>query len=97
MDIILTKEYLRKLYDKISPFEFKDKLISLANLNKEKFNGSVLDAGRGNPNWTSSTPRQAFFSLGQFAVLECERTLCLENLAGIIKKDGIYNFSVAFK
>lgn len=91
MDGILTKEYLRKLYGKISPFEFKDKLISLANLNKEKFNGTVLDAGRGNPNWTSSTPRQAFFTLGQFAVLECERTLCLENLAGMIKKDGIYN------
>ena len=91
MDGILTKEYLRKLYGKISPFEFKDKLISLANLNKEKFNGTVLDAGRGNPNWTSSTPRQAFFTLGQFAVSECERTLCLENLAGMIKKDGIYN------
>ena len=91
MDEILNKDYLKKLYGRISPFEFKDKLISLANLNKEKFNGTVLDAGRGNPNWTSSTPRQAFFTLGQFAVLECERTLCLENLAGMIKKDGIYN------
>lgn len=87
----LNKDYLKKLYGRISPFEFKDKLISLANLNKEKFNGTVLDAGRGNPNWTSSTPRQAFFTLGQFSVLECERTLCLENLSGTIKKDGIYN------
>ncbi|MDV4152551.1 aspartate 4-decarboxylase [Clostridium sp. AL.422] len=88
---MLNKDYLKKLYGRISPFEFKDKLISLANLNKEKFNGTVLDAGRGNPNWTSSTPRQAFFTLGQFAVLECQRTLCAENLAGMIKKDGIYN------
>ena len=49
MDTMLNKDYLKKLYGKISPFEFKDKLISLANMNKEKFNGTVLDAGRGNP------------------------------------------------
>ncbi|MBE6054070.1 MAG: aspartate 4-decarboxylase [Clostridium sartagoforme] len=91
MNAVLNKDYLKKLYGRISPFEFKDNLISLANLNKEKFNGTVLDAGRGNPNWTSSTPRQAFFTLGQFAVLECQRTLCIENLAGMLKKDGIYN------
>lgn len=57
MDITLTKDYLSNLYDKLIHFEFKDKLIELANLNKEKFNGNILDAGRGNPNWTSSTPR----------------------------------------
>ena len=91
MDITLEKDYLKKLYGRISPFEFKDKLISLANLNKEKFNGTVLDAGRGNPNWISATPRQAFFTLGQFAVLECQRTLTIENLAGMLKKEGIYN------
>ncbi len=91
MDIILNKDHLKKLYGKISPFEFKDKLINLANLNKEKFNGTVLDAGRGNPNWISATPRQAFFTLGQFAVSECQRTLSIENLAGMIKKEGIYN------
>lgn len=87
----LNKEYLRSLYGKISPFEFKNKLIKLANINKEKFNGVVLDAGRGNPNWISATPRQAFFTLGQFAVSECQRTLSVDNLAGIIKKNGIYN------
>ncbi len=91
MEITLNKDYLKKLYGKISPFEFKDKLITLANLDKEKFNGTVLDAGRGNPNWISATPRQAFFTLGQFAVSECKKTLSIENLAGMIKKDGIYN------
>lgn len=90
MDITLTKEHLSNLYGKISPFEFKDKLIELANLNKEKFNGNILDAGRGNPNWTSSTPRQAFFTLGQFAVLECQRNLCMDDLAGMVSKSGIY-------
>lgn len=90
MDITLTKDYLSNLYGKISPFEFKNKLIELADLNKEKFNGNILDAGRGNPNWTSSTPRQAFFTLGQFAVLECQRNLCIDDLAGMVSKDGIY-------
>ena len=28
----------------------------------------VLDAGRGNPNWVATTPRAAFFLLGQFAL-----------------------------
>lgn len=30
----------------------------------------ALNAGRGNPNWTAPTPREAFFLLGQFAVQE---------------------------
>ena len=70
----LTKEELRKIYGKVSPFEFKDKLIKLAKLNKSNV---ILDAGRGNPNWTAATPRQAFFTFGQFAVLETQRTLCI--------------------
>ncbi|WP_288221460.1 aspartate 4-decarboxylase [uncultured Clostridium sp.] len=91
MNVTLNKDYLKKLYGRISPFEFKDNLIKLANLNKEKFNGTVLDAGRGNPNWISANPRQAFFTLGQFAVLECKKTLSIGNLAGMIQKDGIYD------
>ena len=82
----LTKEELRKIYGKVSPFEFKDKLIKLAKLNKSNV---ILDAGRGNPNWTSATPRQAFFTFGQFAVLETQRTLCIGDLAGMPQKDGI--------
>jgi aspartate 4-decarboxylase len=30
----------------------------------------VLDAGRGQPNWLATTPRAAFFTLGQLAVAE---------------------------
>ena len=59
------------IYGKVSPFEFKDKLLQLAYLNNNK----ILDAGRGNPNWTAATPRQAFFTFGQFAVLETQRSL----------------------
>lgn len=91
MNLTLKKDYLKQLYGKISPFEFKDNLIKLAKLNKEKFNGTVLDAGRGNPNWISATPRQAFFTLGQFSVSECKKTLSIGALAGMVQKDGIYN------
>ena len=86
----LDKKTLKDLYGKVSPFEFKDKLIALANLNKDRFKGTVLDAGRGNPNWIATAPRQAFFALGSFAIEECERTFSLNNLAGMANKKGIY-------
>ncbi len=85
MDTILTKEQLSKIYGRISPFEFKDKLISIARKNGKK----ILDAGRGNPNWTASTPREAFFTFGQFAVLETQRTWSKADLSGMVQREGI--------
>lgn len=87
MDTILTKEQLSRIYGRISPFEFKDKLISLAKKNGKH----ILDAGRGNPNWTAATPREAFFTFGQFAVLETQRTWSKADLAGMVQKEGIAN------
>ena len=81
----LQKDKLRKVYGQISPFEFKDKLIRLAKAN----NDDILDAGRGNPNWTASTPREAFFTFGQFAIKETQRTWCKDDLAGMPEKKGI--------
>ncbi|MGL6174540.1 MAG: aspartate 4-decarboxylase [Cellulosilyticaceae bacterium] len=83
----ISKIELRKIYDKVSPFEFKEELIALARTNSEI--ERLLDAGRGNPNWTAATPRQAFFSLGQFAVLETQKTWQEKDLAGMVKKVGI--------
>ncbi|SCI24957.1 Aspartate aminotransferase [uncultured Clostridium sp.] len=80
---------LKMIYDKISPFEFKDKLMDLAKNNAIKNNVNVLDAGRGNPNWTAATPREAFFTFGQFAVNETRLTWDLGDLAGMPKKEGI--------
>lgn len=85
MNTELTKEKLRNIYGKVSPFEFKDKLLKLAKLN----NNTILDAGRGNPNWTAATPRQAFFTFGQFAISETQRSLNIDDLAGMVQKDGI--------
>ncbi|XZI94082.1 aspartate 4-decarboxylase, partial (plasmid) [Clostridium perfringens] len=90
----LQLEELKKIYGKISPFEFKNKLIDLA---KDKKSAHILlDAGRGNPNWTASTPRDAFFTFGHFSVSETQRTFESCDLAGIPHKEGIYNRFLKF-
>lgn len=81
---------LERIYGKISPFELKNKLINLAEGEREKSAHALLDAGRGNPNWTAATPREAFFSFGQFAVEETRRVWNDGDLAGMPKKDEIY-------
>ncbi|WP_297633345.1 aspartate 4-decarboxylase [uncultured Clostridium sp.] len=88
MDRNIQREEIEKIYGKISPFEFKNKLIGLAT--EEKGARTLLDAGRGNPNWTCATPRQAFFTFGQFAVNETQRTWQNWDLAGMPTKEGIY-------
>lgn len=90
----LQLEELKKIYGKISPFEFKNKLIDLAKDRKSAH--ILLDAGRGNPNWTASTPRDAFFTFGHFAVSETKRTFESCDLAGIPHKEGIYNRFLKF-
>lgn len=89
MEVLILKysyKELKMMHEKISPFEFKDKLIDLAKYSAEKNNRNILDAGRGNPNWTAATPREAFFTFGQFAVNETRLTWNLGDLAGMPKK-----------
>ena len=74
---------------KLSPFELKDFLITAAKKTAAGNPSLFLNAGRGNPNWTATTPREAFFSLGQFAIEEAKRPLNLLDLAGMPQKDGI--------
>lgn len=85
------KQEIESVYGKISPFEFKNKLISLAKGQAEKSARSLLDAGRGNPNWTAATPREAFFTFGQFAVSETRRVWSEQDLAGMPEKEGVAN------
>lgn len=80
---------IESIYGKVSPFELKDRLIHLAKGPKEKSAHALLDAGRGNPNWTAATPREAFFAFGQFAVEETRRVWNEHDLAGMPQKDGI--------
>lgn len=85
---IQRKEF-EKIYGEISPFELKNKLISLAEGQMEKSARTMLDAGRGNPNWTAAAPREAFFTFGQFAVSETRRVWDEHDMAGMPRKEGI--------
>lgn len=58
--IVVTREYEKKMSE-ISPFELKDILIRLADESARKSTHIMLNAGRGNPNWIATTPREAFF------------------------------------
>lgn len=80
---------MERPYGVISPFEFKNKLIELAEGHQKKSTRVLLDAGRGNPNWIAATPREAFFALGQFAVQESRRVWNEGALAGKPRRDGI--------
>lgn len=85
-----TLKTIEEVYGKISPFEFKNELINVAHTSDETSKRPLLDAGRGNPNWTAATPRQAFFTFGQFAVTETQRVWMEGDLAGMPHKTGIY-------
>ena len=79
-----------KEMEKISPFELKDRLIELAGESIRKMTRTMLNAGRGNPNWVATVPREAFFALGKFGIAEARRDWqCDEGLAGIPQKEGI--------
>jgi len=79
-------ERFRK-FETISPFELKDDLIKLA---KDPESTHVfLDAGRGNPNWIATTPREAYYLFGRFGVEESKRVWNEPDLGGMPKREGI--------
>lgn len=74
---------------KMSPFEIKNELIKLAKRDARKSTGQFLNAGRGNPDWIATVPRQAFFLLGQWALSECARTYSAKpGIAGMPQSAG---------
>jgi aspartate 4-decarboxylase len=75
-------------FDQLSPCEIKDKLIVLAGETAKKSASAMLNAGRGNPNWIATSPREAFFALGYFALTESKRVLDLPGVGGMPAKAG---------
>ena len=71
----------RRKFETLGPFEIKDELINLAKKTSRTTQSAFLNAGRGNPNWIATTPREGFFLLGQFAVTESKRVM--EHPAGV--------------
>jgi len=87
---IKTSRKSEKEMEQMSPFEIKNTLISLANHHTNKTTHATLNAGRGNPNWISTIPREAFFTLGTFGLAECRRVMKYkEGMAGIPQRKGI--------
>ena len=75
---------------KLSPFELKDKLISLATESERESDAQMLNAGRGNPNWICTTPREAFGMLLRFGIEESQwGNVKIPDLGRMPKKDGI--------
>jgi aspartate 4-decarboxylase len=74
-------------FAKLSPFEQKNELIALATDNSSK---TMLNAGRGNPNWIVTEPREAFFLLGTFGLQEAARYFADEpGIGGLPEQEGI--------
>jgi aspartate 4-decarboxylase len=75
---------------KLSPFELKDELIKLAEVAERDQTAQFLNAGRGNPNWICTTPREAFGTLLQFGLEESRRDMNIPDLGRqITKSPGI--------
>src|SRR5256885_2096724 len=85
MDLVRLRQF-----ETLSPFEIKDELIKLAKKTSRTTQSAFLNAGRGNPNWIATTPREGFFLLGQFAVTESRRVMeHPAGLAGMPQAQGI--------
>jgi aspartate 4-decarboxylase len=77
-------------FENLSPFEIKDELIKLAKKTSRTSQLAFLNAGRGNPNWIATKPREGFFLLGQFAITESKRVMDLPaGVGGMPQPQGI--------
>lgn len=84
----VTREQEREL-EHLSPFELKARLIDLAEGRDRQAARTLLNAGRGNPNWTAIPPREAFLLLGRFALQEARRDWDeFPQLGGMPARDG---------
>ena len=83
------RKYERAL-EAMSPFEIKNTLIKMAKKGSETSTDTYLNAGRGNPNWIATAPREAFFLLGTWAVETCRNEAYSKpGVAGMPPKEGI--------
>lgn len=77
-----------KKWETLSPFELKNELIALAKDTKSAH--TMLNAGRGNPNWIATEAREAFFLLGAFGLCEARCAWSeFDELSGLPTKEGV--------
>ncbi|CAF3595503.1 unnamed protein product [Rotaria socialis] len=85
-----------KQLEALSPFEFRDRLIEVAKASSSESgsgNVAILNAGRGNPNFFATAPRDSFFQLGLFAMNESKLSSMdpEKRVGGFPKREGIEN------
>ncbi|WP_433272119.1 bifunctional aspartate transaminase/aspartate 4-decarboxylase [Actinosynnema sp. CS-041913] len=84
----------------LSPFELKGEFIRLAQRHHDEQQAKsadlMLNAGRGNPNWIATGPREAFYALGTFSLAESRRVWTADDLGGMPAKEGIADRFRAF-
>ncbi|MFE0461003.1 bifunctional aspartate transaminase/aspartate 4-decarboxylase [Kitasatospora sp. NPDC058965] len=72
---------------RLSPFELKGEFVRLAQTHQDGQKGRstahLLNAGRGNPNWVATGPREAFYALGYFGLAESRRVWTADDLGGM--------------
>src|SRR3974390_2280586 len=86
----MTDIFTLKKFETLSPFEIKDEIITLPKETSRTTQSAFLNAGRGNPNWIATTPREGFFLLGQFAITESKRVMELPaGVGGMPAASGI--------
>jgi aspartate 4-decarboxylase len=93
---ISTSRAEQKALLKLSPFELKDKLIELATESEKESQLQMLNAGRGNPNWVCTMPREAFGTLLRFGIEETRRDINVPDLGRMPEKPGIGKRFTAF-
>jgi aspartate 4-decarboxylase len=65
-----TARVTQRALGRLDPFELKNRLIARAAAQARRSAGTLLNAGRGNPDWLLRPPRAAFHLLGRFALDE---------------------------
>ncbi|MFI0980285.1 bifunctional aspartate transaminase/aspartate 4-decarboxylase [Streptomyces sp. NPDC021093] len=89
-----SREEMQRL-SSLSPFELKAEFIKLAESaqadkpgQKGRAARTMLNAGRGNPNWVATGPREAYCALGYFALSESRRVWTADDLGGMPEELG---------
>jgi aspartate 4-decarboxylase len=77
--------------EQLSPFQLRNELIRYAKdqTQSKAATHKFLNAGRGNPNWVATTPRDAFFRLRLFGIVESKRVWDEPDLGGMPRRKGI--------
>ena len=83
----LQQEAEEQLQKELGAFEITAHQREIAKTNEGGY--SVLDAGRGNPNWINTQARYAYTRFSDFATRECELDMSVGTMAGHARQEGI--------